>query len=168
MRCGGFFRKLSFPAAASQGIPELACRLAWKALFVLSLGISLLASPAMAADYSGVLDQILKTGKASANTRYLEFLDGGLHQYAVATNLGPDMPAEITFVEEYWNKSGSNDVIEQWIIQVEPVMEVCHRVMVEDHSVVLEIRPLSTEGFREVADRVARKALKSPPRRERE
>jgi hypothetical protein len=140
------------------------CRLQiGRMLIALCVAALLLPKYAMAEDYSRVVDRILDAGKDSGYTRHLEFLDGGLHQYAVATP-SDDFECDkcigsLTFIEEHWSKAGENDVIDQWIVQVEPTMYAQHGLLVEtSNSLILETRQLSTEGAEDVVKRITEKA----------
>ena len=127
---------------------------------IIALCVSLLVSTAaMAEEYSGVVEQILIAGKNSVEGRYLEFLDGEFRQYAVAKLADDDEHLALIFIQERWTKSGGKDVIDQWIVQVEPTPLANHRLLVEDNSMVVEMRQLSSEGAEDVARRIAGKAL---------
>jgi hypothetical protein len=139
------------------------CRLLiGRAMIALCVAAFLLPKCARAEDYSWVVERILNAGKGSGYTMYLEFLDGGLHQYAVATPSDDDECdgcVNLTFIEEHWSKAGEKNVIDQWIVQVEPAMHAHHSMMVEtSDSVVVEMRQLSTEGAEDVVKRVVEKA----------
>ncbi len=128
----------------------------------------LLPDFAAAQDYRTVVERIVEAGKFSPYGKYLEFLEGDTRQYADVKVADDLQHIVLTFIEEHWSKSGEKDVIEQWIVQVSPNMEVYHHVLVELHSEVLETRQLSTEGAEKVVKRIADKAIALPPRQGRD
>jgi hypothetical protein len=132
-----------------------------KLTIVLSVVLLLLPITAMAEEYSGVVEQILIGGKNSVEGRYLEFLDGEFRQYAVARPAYECECLALIFIQEHWTKSGEKDVIDQWIVQVGPVPEARHRLLIEDNSLIVEMQQLSSEGAEDVAKRIAGKALVS-------
>ncbi len=140
------------------------CRLRLgRMLIALCVAVLVLPKCAIAEDYSRVVERILDDGKDSGYTRHLDFLDGGLHQYAVATPSDDfectKCVGSLTFIEEHWSKAGENTVIDQWIVQVEPAIYAQHGLLVEtSESVVLETRQLSTEGAEDVVKRISEKA----------
>ena len=125
---------------------------------LLCLGLLMLVESATAQDYSSVVQRILESGKVNGTAKYLEFQDGSLRQYAVAHMLDPEI-MQVTFVEEIWTKTGDNDVIDQWIVEVTPDLIVLHHEMIEHDSKVLAFRELSTEGAERVVERIAEKTV---------
>jgi len=126
---------------------------------LLCLGLLLLAESATAQDYNSVVQRILESGKVDGPVKYLEFRDGSLRQYAVARMLDPEV-VQVTFIEEVWTKTGDNDVIDQWIVEVTPDLIVAlHHEMVQHDSQVLADRGLSTEGAERVVQRIAEKTV---------
>jgi len=130
-----------------------------KLIIALCIASLLVSTAAVAEEYSGVVEQILIAGKNSVEGRYLEFLDGEFRQYAVAKLADDCEHLALIFIQEHWTKSGEKDVIDQWIVQVEPIPVANHRLLVEQNSMVVEMRQLSSEGAGEVAKRIAGKAL---------
>lgn len=125
---------------------------------LLCLGLLLLAESATAQDYNSVVKSILESGKVEGAARYLEFRDGSLRQYAVAQMVDPEQ-MQVTFVEEVWTKSGDNDVIDQWIVEVTPDLTARHHEMVEHNSMMIADRELSVDGAERVVQRIAEKTV---------
>jgi hypothetical protein len=115
----------------------------------------------MAENYPSVVERVLDAGKYSIDGKYLEFLDGELHQYVVAKPADDYEHITLAFIEEHWGKSGEKDVIDQWIVQVGPTMQAHHVLLLErSDSVVIEIWQLGTEGAEDVVRRIAEKATR--------
>ena len=103
------------------------------------LGLLLLAGSAAAQDYNSVLQRLFEKGRVNGPLIYLEFRDGGLHQYAVAKKSGSPEEMHLTFVEEFWKGTGDNDIIDQWVVQVAPEWAAFHYEIVEHDSRVLAV-----------------------------
>ena len=111
------------------------------------------------------MDRILRDGASSEFGRYLEFHDGNTRQYISARPSDLCECLNVTFVEEQWTKSGERDVIDQWIVQVAPFIEANHRLLVEDHAIVVEMHRLDPKGAENVVERIAEKAMADPSTR---
>lgn len=134
--------------------------LAWKRLLWLVLVCALwgavpLQAAAADGDFTGVLEQIFSTGQSRGEITSLSFIDGDLHQYAVAEGYDAEHVTSLSFIEEDWSKQGDDDVIDQWIISVEPDPHAYHVRMVERNLEVISTEHLSTDG----ADAVVRRIL---------
>jgi hypothetical protein len=150
--------------AHSKRGPMFMCKVSKAALMSAVIATALLLPDfAAAQDYRTVVERIVEAGKLSPYGKYLEFLEGDTRQYADVKIADDLQHIVLTFIEEHWSKSGEKDVIEQWIVQVSPNMEVYHHMLVELHSEVLETRQLSTEGAEKVVKRIADKAIALPP-----
>ncbi len=125
---------------------------------LLCLGLLLLAESATAQDYNSVVNRILESGKVDGPAKYLEFRDGSLRQYAVAQMLDAEH-LQVTFIEEVWTKSGDNDVVDQWIVEVTPDLMARHHEMVEHDSLMIADRELSVDGAERVVQRIAAKTV---------
>ena len=110
------------------------------------------AGLAGAEDYAVVVRQIFETGEYRGETRDLAFIDGNLHQYAVAQGSAPESLSRLTFIQEEWTRAGDQDIIDQWIITVFPYEDVAHNRIVERDAEVLSTERVGTEG----ADAIAR------------
>jgi len=120
----------------------------------------------MAQSYLEIVQRIFEAGERVTSTAsYMEFLDGNLRQYAVAERIDTDELFSLTFVEERWSKSGNNDIIDQWVVQVAPSVHAIHTELVERNTEVLQVRKLGTEGAEHVVERIAKKMAtnQSPP-----
>ena len=126
---------------------------------LLCLGILLLAEFAGAQDYNSVLHQVLETGKVNGPFNYLEFQSERRRQYAVAKKLDSPDVVQLTFIEELWNGTGDNDVIDQWVVEVSPHLAAFHYEIIEHGSLVLSVRELSTEGAEHIVQRISEKTL---------
>jgi hypothetical protein len=104
-----------------------------------------------AQDLSNLKQDMLNHGEERSGIISLSFIDGNVHQYAVSDGMN------LTFIEEHWSKSGGDDVIEQWLINVEPDNAATHRRIVERNSEVLSVEYLGTEGAEDVVKRVLKK-----------
>jgi len=125
---------------------------------LLCLGLLLLAGSAAAQDYNSVVQRILEMGNVDGPFIYLEFREGGLRQYAVAEEFNPEV-LRVSFVEEFWSRTGENDVIDQWIVVVTPYLVAFHREIVEHDGQVMAFRALSPEGAERVVQRIAEKTV---------
>ena len=128
-----------------------------KTLGALCLAILLLSKCGAAQDYASLVQHIYEAGKNGGMVTYLEFLDGALHQYAVAEGTDPEHLISLTFIEERWSKSGSSDIIDQWIVRVVPTLEGAHREILENNADVVEIRQLNSEDAESVVQRIMKK-----------
>lgn len=108
-------------------------------------------------DYESLVQQIFENGEDKGTATSLAFIEGDLHQYAVAEGTDPDHLVSLTFIEEHWSKTAGNDVIEQWVVTVAPDSHAVHMRLVENGSEVLSIENLETAGADNVVDRIVEK-----------
>jgi hypothetical protein len=139
--------------------PRLLREIGW---LVLCLAILMISQLVAAQDYNSVVREIFRTGQATDQLTSLSFIDGGLHQYAVAEGSGPDYLVSLTFIEERWSRSGGDDIIDQWIVTLEPDNGAVHRRLVERDSEVVSVDYLETEGAGAVVQRIMDKIAHNP------
>jgi hypothetical protein len=119
-----------------------------------------------AQDFGGIIQSIFRAGKLDGEIAYLQFFNRSLRQYAVAQGSDPDHVSALSFIEENWTKAGDTDVIDQWVIRVEPYtteleLRPLHRKLVERNSEILSMEDLATEGAEQVVQRIMRKVAQA-------
>lgn len=112
---------------------------------------------AAAQDYSGIVQAIFENGEFRGEVTTLSFVEGDVHQYAVAEGQDPDHLISLSFIEEHWSKSGGQDIIDQWIVSVHPKNQASHTRVVEQDSELISTQPLAVDGADAVVQRIIEK-----------
>ena len=107
--------------------------------------------------------ELIDMGDAGA-VSYLAFKNGDLRQYVtvegVSKTAGTYMVRSVVLSQEMWTKKDDQDVINQWLISIQPhAIETFHVRIVESDDKILEATPLAAESKEALS--IARAVLKT-------